>query len=117
MVDVFAREHAGHKEVPTALSGKYQLRLSTQPVGVASSWHNQQRSSSGNDSHRCFRAVRANAHGARSIAGAAVLAVVVLSLWLFRFTPEWVRVPAEAYAARLVKTVDLMGSKAAAIKA
>lgn len=50
------------------------------------------------------------------IMGAAPLSFVLLLLWLFRFTKEWVRIPAEAYAHRLLETIDGMGSKAATAK-
>jgi hypothetical protein len=39
-------------------------------------------------------------------AGALICVFVILLLWAFRFTPEWVRIPADAYAERLAETVD-----------
>ena len=44
-----------------------------------------------------------------------------LLLWIFRFTTEWVRIPADAYAQRLVETVDSLksapsSSKTSAVK-
>ncbi len=39
-----------------------------------------------------------------------------LSLWLFRFSPDWVRVPANAYAERLAESLETMGGKAVAEK-
>lgn len=49
--------------------------------------------------------------------GASVLDVVFLLLWIFRFTGEWVRVPAEAYAERLVECTETLAVKASAAKA
>ena len=42
--------------------------------------------------------------------GALVCVLVILLLWAFRFTPDWVRIPADAYAERLAETVDSMSS-------
>ncbi len=47
------------------------------------------------------------------IAGALVLALVFLALWMFRFSAEWVRVPAYAYAERLAESVETLGTKTA----
>jgi hypothetical protein len=47
------------------------------------------------------------------LVGAAALALVFLLLWAFRFTADWVRIPADAYAERLAETVESMGSKPA----
>ena len=41
---------------------------------------------------------------------------IVFLLWVFRFTPDWVRIPADAYAARLAEAVDTLGSKPTAAK-
>jgi hypothetical protein len=43
------------------------------------------------------------------IAGAACFAIVFLGLWTFRFTPSWVRIAADAYAARLVEATENVG--------
>jgi hypothetical protein len=48
--------------------------------------------------------------------GAAVLALVFLVLWIFRFTPDWVRIPADAYAERLAEAVDGLHGKTASKK-
>lgn len=45
------------------------------------------------------------------VAGAVALNLVFLLLWTFRFTPDWVRIPADAYAERLVEAVDVMSTK------
>lgn len=37
---------------------------------------------------------------------ATTLNVALLVLWTFRFTPDWVRIAAEAYAERLLETVE-----------
>lgn len=41
--------------------------------------------------------------------GAAAFAAIMLLLWLFRFSESWVRVPADAYAARLVECAETLG--------
>jgi hypothetical protein len=46
-----------------------------------------------------------------AVMGAAALCAILLLLWLFRFRPDWVRVPADAYAARLAESVEAFGSK------
>jgi hypothetical protein len=42
---------------------------------------------------------------------AGAFALVLLLLWLFRFTPYWVRVAADTYAERLVECAETVGSK------
>jgi hypothetical protein len=42
--------------------------------------------------------------------GALVCALVILLLWAFRFTPNWVRIPADAYAERLAESIDSISS-------
>jgi hypothetical protein len=48
--------------------------------------------------------------------GAGLFDAFCLALWLFRFTSDWVRVPAEAYADRLAECTELLGAKPAASK-
>jgi hypothetical protein len=43
------------------------------------------------------------------IAGAACFAFVFLILWTFKFSPSWVRVAADAYAARLAEATENVG--------
>jgi hypothetical protein len=43
---------------------------------------------------------------------ASVITLAVLLLWLFHFTADWVRVPADAYAERLAEAVDSLSAKA-----
>jgi len=38
--------------------------------------------------------------------GALICVFAILLLWAFRFTPDWARIPADAYAERLAETVD-----------
>ncbi len=42
--------------------------------------------------------------------GALGCVLVILLLWAFRFTRDWVRIPADVYAERLVEAIDSMGS-------
>jgi hypothetical protein len=37
---------------------------------------------------------------------ASVVTLILLLLWLFQFTPDWVRIPADAYAERLAEAID-----------
>lgn len=46
------------------------------------------------------------AHRAARYAPAGVVSIAELILWLGVVTPEWVRIPAEAYADRLMESVD-----------
>jgi hypothetical protein len=50
-------------------------------------------------------------------AGAGCLSIVFLLLWTFRFTPSWVRIPADGYAQQLAESVDELGVKKPAAKA
>jgi hypothetical protein len=43
-----------------------------------------------------------------ALGAAGIFAVVLLLLWLFRFTPRWVRVPADAYAHRLAESAEIL---------
>lgn len=43
--------------------------------------------------------------------GAGGIVLVFLALWLFRFTEHWVRIPADAYAARLAEAADTVAPK------
>jgi hypothetical protein len=47
--------------------------------------------------------------GTESVASLLCVFVFLL-LWIFRFTPDWVRIPADAYAQRLVESVDSLKS-------
>jgi hypothetical protein len=59
----------------------------------------------------CYGKYQITGEWSPDIAGAAGLALVFLFFWVFRFTPEWVRIPADAYAERLAETTDTMGAK------
>lgn len=48
--------------------------------------------------------------------GALACAFIFLLLWGFRFTPDWVRIPADAYAERLAESVDSMSSESQSSK-
>jgi len=50
------------------------------------------------------------------LVGAFIVSFFFLGLWVFRFTDEWVRVPADAYAERLAESLETFGSKTAAAK-
>lgn len=51
-----------------------------------------------------------------AVIGADAVALVFLVLWIFRFRPDWVRIPADAYAERLAEAVDSLPGKPAAKK-
>ncbi len=46
-----------------------------------------------------------------ALLGASAFALLMLLLWVFRFTGDWARVPADAYAARLAECVETLGAK------
>jgi hypothetical protein len=48
----------------------------------------------------------------REVAGALAVSLLFLALWLFKFTSDWVRIPANAYAERLAEALESIGSKA-----
>lgn len=43
--------------------------------------------------------------------GALTFAFVILLLWAFRFTSNWVRIPADAYAERLAESIDSISNE------
>lgn len=45
---------------------------------------------------------------------AAVFSASLLLLWVFRFTGDWVKVPADAYAERLAECIEALGGNALA---
>lgn len=48
-----------------------------------------------------------------AVIGADAVAITFMVLWIFRFTPDWVRIPADAYAERLTEAVDGLPGKTA----
>jgi hypothetical protein len=46
-----------------------------------------------------------------ALVAAGAFAAILLLLWLFRFTSHWVRIPADAYAARLAECAEALGGK------
>lgn len=59
---------------------------------------------------------RTGSNLSEAVIGADVLALMFLMLWIFRFTPDWVRIPADAYAERLAEAVDGLPGKTASKK-
>lgn len=55
-------------------------------------------------------------HVSEHLGGAFVVSLLFLWLWVFRFTADWVRVPADAYAERLVEALETFGPKTTASK-
>jgi len=54
---------------------------------------------------------RATGKVSEELAGAFTLGLLFLLLWIFRFSPSWVRLAADAYAERLAETVDTISAK------
>jgi hypothetical protein len=52
----------------------------------------------------------------QQLAGALAVSLLFLALWLFKFTSDWVRVPANAYAERLAESLESIGGIAPAEK-
>jgi hypothetical protein len=65
----------------------------------------------------CYYGRRTKGSWSPETAGAAGLALVFLLLWAFRFTADWVRIPADAYGERLAETTDKVNEKKPATKA
>jgi hypothetical protein len=65
---------------------------------------------------RFYQLYRAAGEIGQEIAGAFAFAFVFLLLWIFRFSSDWVRITADAYAERLAETVDTVAGKAPAPK-
>jgi hypothetical protein len=55
---------------------------------------------------------KATAQIEQELAGALAVSLLFLALWLFLFTPDWVRVPGNAYAERLAESLETIGGKA-----
>ena len=51
-----------------------------------------------------------------AVLGAGAFCAILLLLWLFRFRPDWVRVPADAYAARLAECAEALGKQTTATR-
>lgn len=47
----------------------------------------------------------------KPLLAAGCFGLLMLGLWVFRFTKEWVRVPADAYAERLAESVEELSKK------
>jgi hypothetical protein len=62
------------------------------------------------------RQYRASDGTSVELLAATALALILLVLWVFRFTSTWVRVPADAYAERLAEAVDALGGKSTGAK-
>ena len=58
---------------------------------------------------RLYQLYEATGVVSEEIAGSCALALVFLALWVSRFSADWVRVPAYAYAERLAESVDMLG--------
>jgi hypothetical protein len=52
-----------------------------------------------------------------SLVYASIFAAMLFFFWMFRFTADWVRVPADAYAARLAESAEVLSVKTASEKA
>jgi hypothetical protein len=46
-----------------------------------------------------------------ALLGGSAFALLMLLLWVLRFTGDWARVPADAYAARLAECAEILGAK------
>jgi len=55
-----------------------------------------------------YRSYKATGVVSEEFAGALAVAVAFLALWVFRFSADWVRVPAYAYADRLAESVETL---------
>lgn len=44
----------------------------------------------------------------QAMTSVGLFSLVLLLIWIFRVSPEWVRVPADAYAYRLVEAIDML---------
>jgi hypothetical protein len=58
---------------------------------------------------RLYFAYRSTSELDLTLVGAGAFATICLLLWLFQFTNNWVRVPADAYAERLAECVETLG--------
>jgi hypothetical protein len=61
----------------------------------------------------CYQGYQVTGAISEELVGASVLALVFLLLWILRFSEDWVRVPADAYAERLAETADIISAKTA----
>ena len=88
-------------------SGERQLRFSSQPLGDETSRDHNQHSQS-----RCPRTCYSDRGAGRSpvpwFANLTAIAIVALLLawWVVRITPSWVKIVGDAYAQRLLASID-----------
>ncbi len=54
---------------------------------------------------------RASAKLSNELVAALIFSIIFLGLWIFCFTSQWVRVPADAYAERLAEIADTIGTE------
>ena len=110
VVELSAGEYARHKEIPARLPGTRQLRIPAQRVGATTNRHHHERALLRDRGDMVVPALPQDRHNQRGNRAACGLALVFLLLWLLRFSTDWVRIPADAYAERLAETVDALGS-------
>jgi hypothetical protein len=65
----------------------------------------------------CYVRFRASSSVSQEVVGAGLLALVFLLLWVLRFSADWVRTPADAYAERLAEAVESLKGASASKKA
>jgi hypothetical protein len=58
---------------------------------------------------RLSQLYRATGKVDEEVGGAFAFALMLLFFWIFRFTSDWVRIPADAYAERLGEAVETVG--------
>jgi hypothetical protein len=109
-------ECAGHEEIPVAVSRERELRLPSECVGLRTIGIITSALSCAIAATGFYRVYRTTGEISQEMIGACVLALVFLLLWIFRFSADWVRIPADEYAQRLVEAIDTMSAKAAAAK-
>ena len=113
MVNLHSGKNSRHSEICFTFSGKHKLWIPPKRLGSEAD---------GDRGYFCFFrwmiwcyfGYRSTGQISLKLSIAAVVTLILLLLWLFRFTSDWVRVPADAYAERLAEAIDSLPGRAVA---
>ncbi len=65
---------------------------------------------------RLYLVYRSSSQVDQPLLAAGLFSLLMLALWIFRFTSEWVRTSADAYAERLAESVEILSERSSSKK-